>query len=435
MLKVKKNILIALVFGLAFLGFFALKRPCDPKDSFVKVSVFCRYDTFSAVRLAAQNVWRFLPAVCVDVKRRYFVMSNSFFMLTQCDSIMVWFSDGSSSCAKLVFNDEDAGLAVIQADTAPTQIKALEVGPVRPANGVDGYHFLFTPTGHSVVKKRTSLPIKTLYDFGLWETSGVSKDAIFVDAQENTLVGLHVLSNNGRDFFVKGEHIAYVLSLVQKSPNACMFKPKYLVRGTETHYLEQVGLYTKDVDRALSVDGDNVMAHEVFVVVQGDGVFEVGDIMKYRHVDQQGNTAYWSGPNSRKDTSDRVKVWRRGEILELRSQTYPVGISRYNDEDRVIFMQARQLLRFLSDWPKRETWFSVLIHPWALGGYSNVTFDHINGKTIETVEDLKAALRIDGPVLFSSEDSFTPHVGAFALPGKTACDVMRSPSTLEGGLK
>ena len=435
MLKKTKTIFTVLVFALVCAGTFFMMRPTpDPRKSFAVVSVLCHHYLQVGEAALSGGSRRFLPAVCVDVKRRYFVMSNQNFMLSEYGSIKIWFSDESSVPATLVFNDEDAGLAVVQAETVPSHMQALPMSKVSCGEkDVDGYHFLFSPSGHSVVKKSVSLPSKTLYDFGLWEAPGLAPDAIFVCAQDSTLAGLHVMTVGGKDFFVKGEHIAYVVALLQKNPQARMFKPHYVVQGVQTNNLEQTGFYTPEVDRALSVEGDHNPAHEVFVVLEGDGVFEEGDVMKYRHVDQQGSVAYWGGPNPRKDTSDRVKVLRRGEILELRSQTHPASVARYNYKNNAVFFQIGLFLRALSGWPKRHVWFYSLLRPAVIetGGIS--MFDTVNDKTVKTVEELEVILNSNDPVLFSAVECYTQTIGALALPG-TACDVTSNPSSVQGGL-
>lgn len=431
MLKKVKIFLAGLAFGLVVLLLLWPKK--DPRASFVTVSVLCRQNICPYMKLDSQNIQRFLPAVCVDKKRRYFVMSNVYFALTQCDSTQVWFSDGSSTPAQLVFNDEDAGVAVVQADAVPENIKALPVGQARHADSIDGYHFCYSKTSTNIAKKRIALPQKTFYEFGLWDSPGFAPETVFVDANNNTLVGLYIMNVGNRSLFVRGDHIAYILNLLQKKPDARMSKPRYIARGIETHYLEQVGSYSQDIDRALSAPGDNAYAHNVFIVVQGDDVFEEGDIMKYRHVDQQGDVAYWGGPNKREDTSDRVKVLRRGQVIELRSSAHPVENSRYNYKDRAIFSRAGLFVRSFIGWPKRHVWFCSLKHPDALGGDFKEMFDKVNGRNVETVEELAAVLNTSDPVVFFADECYTMTPEVFALPGATAYDVTQCPAVCNGG--
>jgi len=414
--------------------FHMSKKPFDPLRHTAAVIIQGEYFQARFMdRLGVENAC-LGQAACIDAQRRYFVMGGTHLRLLSYDKITLVFGDGSRSLATLVLCDPESGMAIIQAERIPSTLQALTPSTVSNTDQVDGYHMMLEEGGPSHIKITTSFPRKTLYEFGYWSWSHGSDDVIFIDPETHNLLGIHILRYKDSRYFVTGSHIAYVLSLLQRDGCVVFHKPRYEVCGVATAQL--AGAYSKKVDKELSAPGDQRYAQEVFMVVQGDGVFQPGDILKYRHVDQQGDRVRWGGPNKRTDTSNKVKVLRGGQVIDLVSQAYPVDREESLVAHGIIFYKFGFFLRYIWGGAHRDLWCYRPLRPFhkvvrVVDDLPQSVFDRVNGRAVRDVGALRELLQTKGPIVLSLCDVSWPSMYLQMLEQPFPMHYHRVPASLE----
>jgi len=301
-----------------------------------------------------------VAGVCVDKQRGLVVLSNAYFDLYQYSGITVIVHDGCEVPAKVVFQDREFCLAVLKIDDVPDSLSEVAIEPVM-CERVNGYHLMYGGAYHCCAEV---LPTRQHYPFAAWAGCPGGHGSIFIHPDRHTLVGISILSYQDKQFVLECGHIAHMIRMVQSQSIATLYKTVYDMQIVSADALMTWGQYSRSIDQQLSVVGDEEMARYVCVVTRGDGVLQPGDIMKYYHVGIQkesGRERVIWGALNRQDQSveSRVKVLRRGRVLEVQPEIVPYDISNViHTSSQMTFWQPGLFFRHCLGWKVRSGCFA-----------------------------------------------------------------------------
>jgi len=385
---------------------------------------------------------RDLAGVCVDKERGLILLSNAYFDLFKCGSVNVILHDGQECLARLVFQDSDFCLAVVQLEHVPETLGEVAVEPSMCAN-VDGYHLLY---GEEYYNCAEILPIQLPYQFASWRGCDGGRGSIFIHPVKRTLVGLSIWERKDQHYFLGCPHIYHILKMLRDQSSPVLYRTMYDFRIIPTDLIMQWGHYSCDIDQQLSATKGEETARYVCVVTRGDGVLQEGDIMKYYHVDVQmvagQERVIWGGPNGRSVSNGTIKVLRQGRVIDLHPSACPV--QRKNVFcGAMTFWQPGFFFRHLLGWVTRAGCFCREMsaqqvgrlgmyeeEPWRCCAFCTLEDSRrrtaanivrrVNGKEFATVGELENLLGVRGAVIECGE------------PGQTQC-LMAVLPTSRGG--
>ncbi|MCY4414460.1 MAG: hypothetical protein OXC30_05730 [Alphaproteobacteria bacterium] len=336
----------------------------------------------------------------IDKNKRLFLTDNTFFECQSDATVTMFFADGSSSPAHVIYQDIYADFALVEADHVPADMPALPVKATQHTGDIQIYGFLAKLGKMSYFVTPSRIEGKTQDGCGHARLiTDVNGGLLLNDNHE--IVGIQVWGNT----YASCEKISYALERLQANKNYQQKETTYTAALIETSNLRW---YTNTLDAQLSFSSDEPYALHIYCVVKGDGVFKEGDIVKYRHIDHMNGKEVWYAAEGIFYHSQDVKVLRDGEVISLPSSVKPSGFPERIEERGMIFFRITPFLRTLWDLHDPQRWLAYVAHYEQLPlAYSSppkmlnplLYLDSIDGKKEWDDVTLRDCLRLGKPIM------------------------------------